>query len=89
LSSRALWASCSKKAALLRLYEESKARFIPHVVEPSAGVDRTVLALLFAPKEGEEIRDDMTSMMEKRMRMVESQLSDLRANLEDRVASLS
>src|SRR5882762_10240624 len=26
--------------------EETKERFIPHVVEPSAGVDRTVLALL-------------------------------------------
>ena len=26
--------------------EETKARFIPHVIEPSAGVDRTVLALL-------------------------------------------
>jgi glycyl-tRNA synthetase len=26
--------------------EETKQRFIPHVVEPSAGVDRTVLALL-------------------------------------------
>ena len=26
--------------------EETKEKFIPHVVEPSAGVDRTVLALL-------------------------------------------
>jgi glycyl-tRNA synthetase len=26
--------------------EESKSRFIPHVVEPSAGVDRTLLAIL-------------------------------------------
>src|SRR5437667_2252840 len=26
--------------------EESKERFVPHVVEPSAGVDRTVLALI-------------------------------------------
>jgi glycyl-tRNA synthetase len=26
--------------------EESKQRFVPHVVEPSAGVDRTVLALI-------------------------------------------
>jgi glycyl-tRNA synthetase len=26
--------------------EETKERFIPHVVEPSAGVDRTVLALI-------------------------------------------
>jgi glycyl-tRNA synthetase len=25
--------------------EETKSRFIPHVVEPSAGVDRTLLAL--------------------------------------------
>ena len=28
--------------------EESKQRFIPHVVEPSAGVDRTTLALICA-----------------------------------------
>jgi len=26
--------------------EETKQKFIPHVVEPSAGVDRTVLALI-------------------------------------------
>ena len=26
--------------------EETKQRFVPHVVEPSAGVDRTVLALI-------------------------------------------
>src|SRR3982751_4168941 len=26
--------------------EETKARFVPHVVEPSAGVDRTLLALI-------------------------------------------
>ena len=26
--------------------EEEKERFIPHVVEPSAGVDRTVLAMI-------------------------------------------
>jgi glycyl-tRNA synthetase len=26
--------------------EETKERFVPHVVEPSAGVDRTVLALI-------------------------------------------
>ena len=26
--------------------EETKQKFIPHVVEPSAGVDRTVLAMI-------------------------------------------
>src|SRR5438309_1868585 len=38
--------------------EETKARFIPHVVEPSAGVDRTVLALLCEAYAEETIADD-------------------------------
>ena len=38
--------------------EETKARFIPHVIEPSAGVDRTVLALLYEAYDEETVTDD-------------------------------
>src|SRR6476620_9558450 len=38
--------------------EETKARFIPHVIEPSAGVDRTVLALLCNAYDEETVTDD-------------------------------
>ncbi len=38
--------------------EETKHRFIPHVVEPSAGVDRTVLALLCEAFDEETITSD-------------------------------
>jgi glycyl-tRNA synthetase len=38
--------------------EESKQRFIPHVVEPSAGVDRTVLALLCEAYDEETVTDE-------------------------------
>jgi len=38
--------------------EETKQRFIPHVIEPSAGVDRTVLALLCDAYDEETVTDD-------------------------------
>ncbi len=38
--------------------EETKAKFVPHVVEPSAGVDRTVLALLCQAYDEEEVADE-------------------------------
>lgn len=38
--------------------EETKKSFIPHVVEPSAGVDRTVLALICSAYDEEEITDE-------------------------------
>lgn len=38
--------------------EETKARFIPHVVEPSAGCDRTVLALICEAFDEETLTDD-------------------------------
>jgi len=38
--------------------EETKQRFIPHVIEPSAGVDRTVLALLCAAYDEETVTDE-------------------------------
>jgi glycyl-tRNA synthetase len=38
--------------------EATKEKFIPHVVEPSAGADRTVLALICEAFEEEEITDE-------------------------------
>ncbi len=38
--------------------DEAKERFIPHVVEPSAGVDRTVLALICSAYDEETVTDD-------------------------------
>jgi len=37
--------------------EETKEKFLPHVVEPSAGCDRTVLALLCEAYDEEELTD--------------------------------
>jgi glycyl-tRNA synthetase len=38
--------------------EETREKFLPHVVEPSAGVDRTALALLCQAYDEEEVADD-------------------------------
>jgi glycyl-tRNA synthetase len=38
--------------------EEAKGKYIPHVIEPSAGVDRLILALLCSAFHEEEITDD-------------------------------
>lgn len=38
--------------------EETKQKYIPHVVEPSAGVDRTVLAILCEAFDEEEVKDE-------------------------------
>ena len=38
--------------------EETKERFLPHVVEPSAGCDRTVLAMICEAFEEEELTDE-------------------------------
>src|ERR1700726_922305 len=42
--------------------EETKQKFIPHVVEPSAGVDRTVLALICEAYSEDEAPDDKGKM---------------------------
>src|SRR5437867_218940 len=42
--------------------EETKERFIPHVVEPSAGVDRTVLALISEAYSEDEAPDEKGKM---------------------------
>ncbi len=47
--------------------EESKEKFIPHVIEPSAGADRTVLALLCEAFEEEEV---VSEKGEKETRLV-------------------
>ena len=38
--------------------EETKSRFVPHVIEPSAGVDRLLLALICNAYTEEEVIDD-------------------------------
>lgn len=38
--------------------EETKAKFVPHVVEPSAGVDRTLLALICEAYDEEMVTDE-------------------------------
>src|ERR1700676_1713338 len=38
--------------------EETKERFVPHVVEPSAGVDRTALALICSAYDEETVTDE-------------------------------
>ncbi len=38
--------------------EEAKARFVPHVIEPSAGVDRTLLALICQAYDEETVTDE-------------------------------
>jgi glycyl-tRNA synthetase len=42
--------------------EETKQKFVPHVVEPSAGVDRTVLALICEAYAEDEAPDDKGKM---------------------------
>ena len=42
--------------------EEAKQKFIPHVVEPSAGVDRTVLALICEAYSEDQAPDDKGKM---------------------------
>ncbi|MDX1952427.1 MAG: glycine--tRNA ligase [Verrucomicrobiota bacterium] len=38
--------------------EEAKARYVPHVIEPSAGVDRLILALICKAYNEEEVTDE-------------------------------
>ena len=38
--------------------EETKERFVPHVIEPSAGVDRTALALICSAYDEETVTDE-------------------------------
>jgi glycyl-tRNA synthetase len=50
--------------------EETKERFLPHVVEPSAGCDRTVLALLCEAFDEEELGSEGKSDMRTVMRFM-------------------
>jgi len=52
--------------------EETKERFLPHVVEPSAGCDRTVLALICEAFDEEELGTDGNSDMRTVMRFMPS-----------------
>lgn len=48
----------ASKAGLTFFDEETKERFIPHVVEPSAGCDRTILALICEAYDEDQVTDD-------------------------------
>jgi glycyl-tRNA synthetase len=52
--------------------EETKERFLPHVVEPSAGCDRTVLALICEAFDEEELGQDGKSDIRTVMRFMPS-----------------
>ncbi len=43
--------------------DEAKERFVPHVIEPSAGVDRTCLALLCEAYEEDEVEGEKRTLM--------------------------
>ena len=44
--------------SLVYFDEETKEKFLPHVVEPSAGCDRTILALICEAFDEEELTDE-------------------------------
>jgi len=73
--------------------EETKQRFIPHVVEPSAGVDRTVLALICeaysedqAPDEKGKMETRMVLRFHPRMAPIKCAVFPLLKNKEQLVA---
>lgn len=49
----------------------------------------SALALLFAPKSGDDLRDDLAHMMEKRVGGLEEQVKEVRNKLEERVSQRS
>jgi len=73
--------------------EETKERFIPHVVEPSAGVDRTVLALICeaytedqAPNDKGEMESRIVLRFSPRMAPIKCAVFPLLKNKEQLVA---
>ena len=73
--------------------EETKKRFVPHVVEPSAGVDRTVLALICeaysedqAPNDKGEMESRIVLRFRPRMAPIKCAVFPLLKNKEPLVA---
>src|SRR5881394_2742077 len=73
--------------------EETKERFIPHVVEPSAGVDRTVLAMICeaytedqAPNDRGEMESRIVLRLHPRMAPIKCAIFPLLKNKEPLVA---
>ena len=73
--------------------EETKERFIPHVVEPSAGVDRTVLAMIceayaedHAPNDKGEMESRTVLRLHPRMAPIKCAVFPLLKNKEPLVA---
>jgi glycyl-tRNA synthetase len=61
---------CHQKASgkpLEYFDEETKTKYLPHVVEPSAGVDRTVLAVLCEAYAEETVKDEENGKEETRV----------------------
>ena len=61
---------CHQKASgkpLEYFDEETKTKYLPHVVEPSAGVDRTVLAVLCEAYAEETVKDEESGKEEPRV----------------------
>lgn len=49
----------------------------------------SIIALLFAPTEGEQMREDLTENIETRMEHLQHQVEDLRSKFEKRLSNLA
>src|SRR5216117_1887417 len=61
--------------------EETKKRFVPHVVEPSAGVDRTVLALICEAYSTDEAPDEKGKMETRLVLRFHPRLAPIKAGI--------
>ena len=61
--------------------EETKQRFVPHVVEPSAGVDRTVLALICEAYSEDEAPDEKGKMEARVVLRFHPRLAPIKAGI--------
>src|SRR6202000_1961483 len=61
--------------------EETKQRFIPHVVEPSAGVDRTVLALICEAYSEDQAPDEKGKMETRFVLRVQPRIAPIKCGV--------
>jgi glycyl-tRNA synthetase len=61
--------------------EETKQRFVPHVVEPSAGVDRTVLALICEAYSEDEAPDEKGKMETRLVLRFHSRMAPIKCGI--------
>ncbi len=78
----------ASKVDLSYLDEETKERFVPHVIEPSLGVERTVLAVMLSAYHEEGEGDDMRIVMKfpGRIAPIKAAVSPLLKNKPELVA---